>query len=194
MSIGADGDVYGLPGPVPADAWHVLPYVVEIIHRIVPWTTVYAAPSVVIEAPSDGYPCREIIRRKDYDRDYVKVSGLSFYDEGLIALSLYSWAGYLISTAYHEAWHELEKILDKKILDEIDAHLIPISWGSGYLDSRFERRARCFEAWCMRFEEGMPFMRLESRVDEIFEAAANGVIAREWYTKQEKAAKAVRGT
>lgn len=146
LRIGQNGDVFGLPGPVPADAWAVLDYVVAIVHRIVPWAVVHAAPIVVIEFPPDGYPCREVIKRKDCGKDYVKVGGLSFDTEGLIALSLSSSAAFLISTAYHEGWHQIEKILDKTVLDEVDAHLIPMSWGSAYLDSMVERRARSFEA------------------------------------------------
>lgn len=192
MFIGAD--TYGLPGPVPTDAWHVLDHAVSVIHRITPWATVIAAPALVAEATSDDYPCREFLHRKDSNKNYVKLGGRSFGNEGLIAISLYSWSGYLISTAYHEAWHQLEKILDKKILDEIDDRLIPHSWGSAYMDSMVERRARAFETWCMRFEEGMPGLRLSSRVDEIFDRAATGEIGREWKRQQQKSKKrAARG-
>ncbi|WP_147276000.1 hypothetical protein [Pelagibacterium lacus] len=187
MSIGAE--TYGLPGPVPTDAWHVLDHAVSVIHRVTPWATVIAAPTLVAEATYDDYPCREFLRRRDSEKNYVKLGGRSFGNEGLIALSLYSWSGYLISTAYHEAWHQLERILDKKILDEIDGHLIPLSWGSAYMDSMVERRARCFETWAMRFEEGMPGLRLSSQVDAIFDAAATGEIAKEWYKMQQKAAR-----
>jgi hypothetical protein len=83
----------------------------------------------------------------------------------------------------------LERILDKNILDEIDFSLIPTSWGSAYLDSIVERRARCFETWAMRFEEGMPGIRLSSRVDEIFDAAANGEVSKEWVLRRQKSEK-----
>lgn len=192
LAIGRAESTFGLPGPVPVEAWVVLDHVVQIIHRITPWAVVYAVPTLVFEHCPDGYPCREVIRRKDYDKDYARAGGLSFNDEGIIALSLYNYGTNLISTAYHEAWHQLEKFLDKNILDEIDGHLIPISWGSGYLDSMIERRARCFETWCMRFEEGMPGLRLSSRVDEIFDAAATGEIGREW-KRQQKSKRAANG-
>lgn len=193
LQIGQGGDVFGLAGPVPYDVWVVLDHAVEIIHRIMPWTNVYAVPVVVFEAPPEEYPRREIIRRRGSGKYYVKVGGLSFDKEGLIALSLSSSSVFLVSTAYHEAWHQVEAILDNKILDEIDACLIPVAWGSAYLDSKCERRARAFETWCMRFEEGMPGIRLSSRVDEIFDAVATGEVAREWTKEQQKvAARAAR--
>lgn len=188
LQIGQTGDVFGLPGPVPADAWGMLEYAVAIVQRITPWTTVYAAPIVVISAPPDDYPCREIILRKDSNKDYVKAGGLSFDMEGIVALSLASSGVYLIETAYHESWHQLEKILDNNVLDEIDSGLVPTSWGSAYLDSMIERRARCFQVWCMHFEEGMSARRLTTRIDEIFDAAATGEVSREWTLMQEKAA------
>ena len=193
MSIGAG--TYGLPGPVPTDAWHVLDHAVRVIHRITPWCTVIAAPTLVAEATDDdGYPCREFLRRKDSEKNYVKLGGRSFGNEGLIALSMYSWSGYLISTAYHEAWHQIEKIIGKNILDEIDGYLIPISWGSQYMDSMIERRARSFETWCMYYEEGLPARRLTTPVDEIFDHVATGEAAKEWYRTQQKSKKrAARG-
>lgn len=187
--IGQGGDVFALPGPVPSDAWAVLDYAVTIVHRIVPWAVVYAAPIVVIESPPDGYPCREILKRKNSSKDYVKVGVLSFDAEDLIALSLSSSAAFLISSAYHEAWHQIEKILDKAILDEVNANLIPMSWGSAYLDSMIERRARSFENWCGYYEEGLPARRLATRIDEIFDAVAIGEVAKEWMRQQKRAAK-----
>ncbi|MHA6730264.1 hypothetical protein [Devosia sp. A369] len=192
FQIGEGGDVFGLPGPVPADAWAVLDYVVGIVHRIVPWAVVHAAPIVVIEFPPDDYPCREIIKRKDNGKDYVKIGGISFEKEGLVALSLASSAVFLIETAYHESWHQLEKIIDKNILDEIDSLLVSVRWGSAYLDSMVEHRARCFQTWAMHFEEGMPDFRLSGRIDEIFDAAAAGEIAEKWMSRQKKAGRAAR--
>lgn len=194
LPIGQNGDVFGLPGPVPADALMALTYAVEIVHRIAPWAVVYAVPTLVIAAPPNDYPCREVVMRKDCGRNYVKAGGLSFDKEGFVALSLASSAVYLIETAYHEAWHQIERILDKNILDEIDSCLVPMSWGSDYLDSMFERRARCFQTWCMHYEEGMPSRGLATWIDEIFDAVATGEVSREWTCMQEKAGnQAARG-
>ena len=134
MPIGHAGDVFGLPGPVSEATLTVLDRAVAIVHRIVPWSDVVAAPALVIEEFPSGSPAREVFYRKDSGTNYVKVGGFSFDDEGLIALYRYNGATNLISAACHEARHQLERILDITILDEIDSHLVPLSWGSAYPD------------------------------------------------------------
>lgn len=130
LPIGSDGDVFGLPGPVSPATWGVLDYAVSIIHRIVPWTTVIAAPVTVMEERNDGYPnLNRLFSKNNVSNTYVEFGGLSFCNEGLIALSLQSRPTYLIEVAYHEAWHQIEKILQENILDEINGSLIPSSWG-----------------------------------------------------------------
>lgn len=187
LPIGAEDDVYGLPGPVSSETWTALSYAVSIIQRIVPWTTVIAAPVLVMEERDDGYPnLNRVLRMDKKSNSYVPFNGISFGKEEIIALSLQSRPNFLIEVAYHEAWRQIEKILDEKILDEIDRVLIPLSWGSKYEDSMIERRARCFANWCTYYEEGMPPRRIMSRMDEIFDAAATGEIGRQWQRQQQK--------
>ena len=189
-AIGPDGDVYGLPGPVSPATWGALDYAVSIIHRIVPWTTVIAAPITVMEERDDGYPNINRLYRRNFEGNtYVPFNGISLNREGLVALSLNVRPTYLIQVAYHESWRQIEKILQENILDEIDASLIPLSWGSEYEDSLIERRARCFAAWATHYEEGMPPRRIATRIDEVFDAAATGEIGREWERQQQKSKK-----
>jgi hypothetical protein len=194
LPIGTEDDVYALPGPVSPETWTALGYAVSIIHRIVPWTTVIAAPVLVMEERDDGYPnINRVLRMDRKSNSYVPFNGLSFGKEEIIALSLHSRPSFLIEVAYHEAWHQIEKILDEKILDEIDRTLIPLSWGSKYEDTMIERRARCFANWCTYYEEGMPPRRIMSRIDEIFDAAAVGDIGREWQRQQKSKKRAFKG-
>ena len=111
LPIGEAGRTFGLPGPVPADVWSVLDRAIQIVHRITPWAAVYAVPNLVFEFIPDGYPCREVIRHKESGKDYARAGGISFNDEDIVALSLHSYGINLIATAYHEAWHQIEKIL-----------------------------------------------------------------------------------
>lgn len=190
LAIGPDGDVFCLPGPVGADTMSMLPHAVNVVHRITPFATIIAAPILVSERTPDGYPHSYLLTRKDKDSNpYVEIGGLSFNREDLIAISLRHSGSRLIDVAYHEAWHQVEKILSKKTIDEVDAHLIPLDFGSAYLSSMVERRARAFAAWCMRFEEGLPTLRLATAVDRIFDEVASGEVARRWIKEQERAAK-----
>lgn len=190
MAIGEGGDVFGLPGPIGADTLAMLQYVIGVIQRITPFATVIAAPILVSERTPDGYPHSYLLSRKDRDSNpYVEIGGLSFNMEDLIALSLRHSGSRLIDVAYHEAWRQVEKILSKKTIDDVDAHLIPLDFGSTYLNSMIERRARAFTAWCMRIEEGLPLPRLATAVDRIFDEVASGEVARRWTKQQNKMAK-----
>ncbi len=188
--IGRERDVFGLPGPVSPATWAALPRAVEIIHRIVPWTTVTAAPILVSEVLDDGYPNLNLLNSKDSSRNpCAPFNGISFSKQRLVALSLQSRPTFLFHAAYHEAFHQVEEILHNNILDEIDRHLIPIDFGSAYENSWVERRARAFAVWCGRFEEGLPNIKLSTRLDQIFDQVATGEVAKEWITLQQKAAK-----
>lgn len=190
LPIGRAADVFGLPGPVSTATWQALPRAIEIIHRIVPWVMVTAAPILASEVRDDGYPNLNLLKSNDSSRNpYTPFNGMSFSGQELIALSLQSRPRFLATVAYHEAFHQVELILDKKILDEIDSHLIPIDFGSVYENSAVERRARAFAAWCGRFEEGLPNLRLDTRLDRIFDQVATGEVAREWQRQQMRAAR-----
>lgn len=193
LSIGRERDVFGVPGPVSPATWQALPRAVEIIHRIVPWVTVTAAPFLVSEVREDGYPNLNILKSKDSSRNpYTPFNGMSFNRQGLIAISLQSRPTFLATVAYHEAFHQIEQILDDNVLDDISSHLIPIDFGTAYENSPAERRARAFAVWCGRFEEGLPNMKLGTRLDRIFDQVATGEVAQEWL-KQEKKTRKVSG-
>jgi hypothetical protein len=173
-------------GPVEGRVRRVLPTAATMARRIAPWVTIVFAPKIygpVADAEGlelqliDGTQC---MQWAGYYSDHTVYLAMS--DTGPISL---------LSMVAHECWHALEPRLPRELIDHVDSMIDAPAWTHGtYWESRYEVRARAFEAWCGRMFAGMPaptsFRRLEDpkTLDEIFGEAWDGELGQALMTEE----------
>jgi hypothetical protein len=184
--------IAAVAGPAPPSSLFVLPDVVERIQTIAPWLTTIVSPILLDADLPEGFEVGQYALSKDSKSRYARISGVSIDDKELIALSLCFSSWSLLSTAYHEVWHAVETKIDTDLLLDIDREMSPLDFGTSYFNAPWERRARAFETWCMRFQEGLPAIQITSATDEIFNHVATGGFANEWKQHQDVTLKSLR--
>ncbi len=114
--------------------------VAELASRIVPHCTWYCAPAF--------FACESPDRRW---------SGLALLVPDVVLLRTSLGERQAVVTAYHEAWHVLERYLTRAEREAVDAAIrAGGEWQGDYYNNHQERRARAFEHWSMhRHETGV---------------------------------------
>lgn len=190
-------DVLAAAGPASPSALHVLPIAIERVRAIAPWLTVAAAPILLMRVTDEGYEASQYVEIREVGKDckskLSRINGVSIGAEELICLSFFNRGWDLLSTTYHELWHAVEEKIDSKLLFDIDREMTNFDFGSAYLNVPWERRARAFEVWCMRFQEGMPTIQIQSVTDDVFNYVATGAFASEW-KQQSKSSRSLIAT
>ncbi|ANY85521.1 hypothetical protein BB934_45725 (plasmid) [Microvirga ossetica] len=153
------GNVTCLAGEV--DPFHqgIVAEAVSHCQTIAPWMAVVVAPDLQWKG------C--------YNR------GVCSYRTNTIFLSLHDGPPEIVATAYHEAWHGLERRLPGNVIEAIENELQPFFLEAyKYYREPHERRARLFANWCGCIFEGKPVPK-ETLLDAIFAAAWSGETAKE---------------
>ena len=115
----------------------------EIATRITPHAVWYAAPAFFGCERDSGW------------------AGLAFRAGPVVVLRTCYGEHSTVSSAFHEAWHVVERLLTREEMAAVDGAVgRGGNWQGGYYDSMIERRARAFQNWAMARHEAPPAARL----------------------------------